>query len=286
MPNFPIVDAHVHLYDVERLSYGWLTGVPAINRTYGLTDFDAARGDVVVDKIVFAEVAVDPGLHIEEAEFIQGMADHDPRLSGIVAHAPMEIGARVETDLVALKALRNVRGIRRLIETERNPAFCLEPGFLAALRLLPKYDLTFDICIKHTAFAYALELARRCPEVSFVLDHIGKPDIKNGLTEPWRSQIVELAKCPNVVVKVSGVITEADHANWTADEVKPYVADVINVFGFDRVMYGSDWTVSELTHRYPRWVDIVDDVVSGASEDEKRRLYRETAMETYRLAGR
>lgn len=283
MPSFPIVDAHVHLYDVERLNYGWLAGVPVLNRTYGLAEFDAARAGVVVDKIVFAEVAVDPGLHIEEAEFIQGMADHDPRLSGIVAHAPMEVGARVETDLVALKALRNVRGIRRLIETERNPAFCLEPGFLAALRLLPKYDLTFDICIKHTAFAYALELARRCPEVSFVLDHIGKPDIKNGLTEPWRSQIVELAKCPNVVVKVSGVITEADHAAWRPEQIKPYVSHVIETFGCKRTMFGSDWTVSELTHRYPVWVAIVDEVLAGVSEDELRQFYRETAIATYRL---
>jgi L-fuconolactonase len=283
VPNFPIVDAHVHLYDVERLSYGWLAGVPVINRTYGIADFDAARGDVVVDKIVFAEVAVDPGLHIQEAEYIQELADRDSRLAGIVAHVPLEIGARVEPDLVALKALRNVRGIRRLIETERNPAFCLEPDFLAALRLLPKYDLTFDICIKHTAFAYALELARRCPEVNFVLDHIGKPDIKNGLTEPWRSQIVELAKCPNVVVKVSGVITEADHAAWRPEQVKPYVAHVIETFGFNRTMFGSDWTVSELTHRYPAWVEILDDVLSGVSEGELRQFYRETAIATYRL---
>ena len=176
-----------------------------------------------------------------------------------------------------------MRGIRRLIETERNPAFCLEPPFLGALRLLPKYDLTFDICVKHTAMAYAVELVKRCPEVSFVLDHIGKPDIKNSLHEPWRSLIKELARMPNVVCKISGVVTEADHQLWTAEQVKPYVAHAIESFGFDRVMYGSDWTVSELTHQYPVWVDIVDDVVKGSSEDELRKLYRETAIRTYCL---
>lgn len=283
MPNFPIVDSHVHLYDISRLSYGWLAGVPKINRTYLLEDFDKARQAVAVDKIVFAEVAVDPGLHLKEAAFIQELADRDPRLQGIVAHAPLEKGAAVEADLVALKAVKNVRGIRRLIETERNPAFCLEPGFLEALRLLPKYGLTFDICVKQFAMTYALELVKRCPEVQFVLDHIGKPDIKNGLTEPWRSQIAELARMPNVVCKVSGVITEADHRHWTAEQVKPYVAHVIERFGFDRVMFGSDWTVSELTHPYPKWVEIVDEVVKGASETELRRLYRDTAIATYRL---
>lgn len=283
MPNFPIVDAHVHLYDIQRLSYGWLSGAPKINRTYLLPEFDEARGSVEVDTIIFAEVAVDPGLHIKEAEFIRDLGNRDARLRGIVAHAPLEKGAAIEADLDALKAIRGVRGIRRLIETERNPAFCLEPGFLEALRLLPKYGLTFDICVKHTAMVYALELARRCPEVSFVLDHIGKPDIKNGLCEPWFSQIAELAKMENVVCKVSGVITEANHENWKSDQVKPYVAHVIEKFGFDRVMYGSDWTVSELTHSYPRWVEIVDEVISGASEREKRSLYRDTALRTYGL---
>jgi predicted TIM-barrel fold metal-dependent hydrolase len=283
MPAFPIIDSHVHLYDVEKFSYGWLKGVPKIARTYLLEDFDKARGPVDVEKLVFAEVAVDPGLHLKEAAFIQGLADGDPRLAGIVAHAPMEKGKAVEADLVALKQNKALRGIRRLIETERDPSFCLEPGFIEAVNLLPKYDLTFDICVKHTGMAYAVELAKRCPDVSFVLDHIGKPDIKHGLRAPWWRQIVEIANLPNVVCKVSGVITEADHQHWTPDQVKPYVAHVIESFGFDRVMYGSDWTVSELTHPYPKWVEILDEVVAEASEAEQRKLYRDTVTRIYRL---
>ena len=283
MPNFPIVDSHVHLYDVKRFSYGWLASVPKINRTYLLEDFDKARGHVAVDKIVFAEVAVDPGLYLGEAEFIQELGNRDARLCGIVAHLPLEKGVSAEAEMVSLKKLRSISGIRRLIETERNPAFCIEPNFLAALGLLPKYDLTFDICVKHWAMVYALELVKRCPEVSFVLDHMGKPDIKNGLREPWWGQIRELARCPNVVCKVSGVITEADHKSWKAEQVKPYIAHVIESFGFDRVMYGSDWTVSELSHAYPAFVEIVDDVTKGASETELRKLYRDTAIRTYGL---
>jgi L-fuconolactonase len=284
MPAFPIVDSHVHLYDVDRLSYGWLKGVPKINRSYGLEDFDRARATVQVEKLVFAEVAVDPGLHLDEAAMIQGLADGDARLAGIVAHAPMEKGRAVETDLDVLARMPGVRGIRRLIETERDPSFAIEPGFLEAVRLLPDYGFTFDICVKHFAMTYAIELARRCPEVSFVLDHIGKPDIKHGLREPWWSQMAKLASLPNVVCKISGVVTEADHRAWTPEQVKPYVAHAIECFGFDRVLYGSDWTVSELTHPYPAWVDILDEVVAGASETELRGLYRDNAIRTYRLA--
>jgi L-fuconolactonase len=283
MPDFPIVDSHVHLYDVERLRYGWLKNVPKIARTHLLADFDAARGPVVIDKLVFAEVAVDPGLHLAEAAFVQAMADADPRLCGMVAHLPVERGDAIEPDLVALQRFGSLRGIRRLIETEPNPNFCLEPGFIEGVKRVGKHGLSFDICVKHWALFAAIELARHCPDVSFVLDHIGKPGIRHGIHEPWWGQMRELAKLPNVVCKLSGVITEADHGAWTREQVKPYVAHAIDCFGFDRVMYGSDWTVSELSHTYPTWVEILDEVVAGASRDEQRKLYRDNAIRIYRL---
>src|SRR5579862_711424 len=118
MPDFPIVDSHVHLYDIARLRYGWLKNVPAINRTYLVKDFDAARGRVAVDKFVFAEVAVDPGLHIQEAAFVQEMADSDPRLAGMVAHLPVEKGEAIAADLDTLAKFKTLRGIRRLLQDE------------------------------------------------------------------------------------------------------------------------------------------------------------------------
>ncbi len=283
MPDFPIVDSHVHLYDVKRLSYRWLKSVPKIDWTHLLADFDEARGTVAVDKIVFAEVWVDKGRHLEEAAFVQEMADADPRLCGMVAHLPVENGTAIEADLLTLREFKTLRGIRRLIEIEANPAFCLDPDFIAGVKLVGRHGLTFDICVKHWALVFGIELARRCPEVTFVLDHIGKPGIKHGLREPWWSQLRELAKLPNVVCKISGVITEADHSVWTREQVKPYVAHAIDCFGFDRIMYGSDWPVSALTHAYPTWVEIVDEVVRGSGETEVRKLYRDNSIRVYRL---
>ncbi len=283
MPNFPIVDSHVHLFDVDRLRYGWLDAVPKINKTHNLNDYDAACGPVIVEKIVFAEVDVAPGLHLDEAAWIQSLADENPRLCGSVAHAPLVKGPAVEEDLIKLKENPTVKGIRYLMQNEMDQGFCLEPDFLAALQLLPKYDLCFDICVKHWGLTFAIELVKRCPDVSFVLDHIGKPGIKHGLEEPWKRQMRELARLPNVVCKVSGVITEANHNNWSANEIKPYVAHTIGCFGFDRVMFGSDWPVSVLSHAYPSWVDLLDDVLIGTSVDEQLSFYRQTAIETYRL---
>ena len=283
MPDFPIIDSHVHLYDPDRLRYSWLRDVPKINRAFLLPDFHAARGAVEIERIVFVEVAADPGLHLAEARLVQELANRDPLLGGMVAHAPVEKGAAVEEDLAVLGQLPLLRGIRRLIQTEHDPTAALEPEFLEGVRRVGRHGLPFDLCLKHWGMVAALELARRCPDVQFVLDHIGKPGIRHGLREPWWSQMRELAGLPNVVCKISGVITEADHANWNREQIKPYVAHAIDMFGFDRVMFGSDWPVAELTHGYGDWVDLVDEVVSGCSEGELRGLYCETARRVYHL---
>ena len=122
-----------------------------------------------------------------------------------------------------------------------------------------------------------------CPEVKFIVDHIAKPGIRLGLTEPWQEQMRTLAKLPNVWCKISGVVTEADHLTWTAERVVPYIAHAIDCFGFDRVLFGGDWPVSELATTYQGWVDLVDRVIAGSSEAEIRKLYRDNAIEFYRL---
>ena len=283
MPGFPIVDAHVHLYDPAWLRYSWLESRPAINRPHGLRQFDEERLPVVVDGIVFVEVGVDKGLHLAEAAWAQERADKDARLAAIIAHAPVERGAAVETDLERLQRNRSLRGVRRLIEIEADGGICLEPGFIEGVKRVGRHGLTFDLCVRHWQLVFAIELVRRCPEVTFVLDHIGKPGIRHGLVEPWQSQIAELARLPNLVCKLSGVVTEVDHDDWTKDQLRPYLDHAIACFGFDRLMFGSDWPVSKLTHAYPDWVAIIDETIAGCSEAEALALYRETARRTYRL---
>lgn len=283
MPAFSIVDAHVHLYDPATIRYGWMDAAPTLKRRVTMEDFERARGAVAVERVVFVEVAADPGQHLDEARIIAAAAAQDPRIAGLVAHAPVERGAAVEEDLTALAALGSVKGVRRLIQGEVDPSIALAPGFVEGVRRLARFGFTFDLCLKHWAMPYAVELVRRCPDVTFVLDHIGKPDIRHGLIEPWRSQIKALAELPNVICKVSGVITEADHQRWTRADVRPYVEHVFTCFGFDRCMFGSDWTVSELTHDYPTWVDILDEILAGTDEADLRQFWRETAIRTYRL---
>lgn len=282
MPEFPIVDAHVHLYDPAAVGYRWMRDKPVLDSRHGVAEFDRARGAVDVDGVVWIEVGADPGHHQSEAQWLGELAERDPRIQGMVAHAPLEQGAAIEAEIERLLEHQRLKGIRRLLQDEADDTFCLRPGFVEGVRLLARYDLSFDICVYHRQLGSALELVRRCPEVRFVLDHIGKPAIRDALFEPWRTHVTALAWLPNVWCKISGLITEAGE-NWTRAQLRPYLDHVLERFGIERVMFGSDWPVSEQTHRYADWVDIVDRALAGASENERRRLFRDTAIAFYRL---
>ena len=283
MPEFPIVDAHVHLYDPGVIRYRWMAGNDALAGPHLMAELGAARGAVAIEGLVWVEVGADPGQYLQEASYVAGLAERDPRLLGMVAHAPLERGAAVTPDLEKLAAHDLTRGIRRLLQDEADAEFCLAPSFVEGVKLLPRFDLAFDICVRHHQLAAAVELVRRCPEVRFVLDHIGKPAIRDGLMEPWRRHIRDLAGLPNVHCKLSGVITEADHQTWTAAQLRPYLDHVVECFGFERLLYASDWPVSEQTHRYPAWVGILDDLTGACSEAERRKLFRDNAIAFYRL---
>jgi L-fuconolactonase len=202
----------------------------------------------------------------------------------MVASLPLEKGKAVTPELDRLCRHPGLRGIRRLIQDKPDPAFCIKPDFIQGVKLLASKNLTFDICIYHRQMPSAIEMVHRCPEVRFVLDHIGKPGIKVGLLDPWRQHMKQLAAMPNVHCKISGVITEADHGNWTREQLKPYILHAIDAFGFDRVMFGGDWHVLELAGTYPQWVEILDWAIEGATEAEKRKLFRDNAIRFYRLA--
>jgi L-fuconolactonase len=283
MPEFPIVDAHVHLYDPGVIRYGWMAGRPVLDRQRLMAQLDAERGPVEIEALVWVEVGADPGQYLQEASFVDGLARADRRIRALVAHAPLERGAAVTPDLEKLAAHGLTRGIRRLLQDAPDDAFCLQPGFIEGVRLLARFDLSFDICVYHRQLAGALELVRRCPEVRFVLDHAGKPGIRAGRTEPWRTHIAELAALPNIWCKLSGLITQADHATWRREQLRPYMDHVFERFGFERVMFGSDWPVAAETHRYREWVEIVEETLASVAEVERRKVFRDNATAFYRL---
>jgi L-fuconolactonase len=283
MIDFPIIDSHIHLLDQKRFGYAWSSGAPKLKRDWTADDLAASAKPYQIEGFVFVEVDVDMPQYLDEADWVDGLAARDRRILGAVACLPLERGKAIEPEMARIGKLKTTRGVRRLIQNQSDPEFVLKPGFLEAVKLLPKYDLVFDICIFHHQLPNTLEMVRRCPEVKFVLDHIAKPAIKAGLLDPWRQQIKDTAAMPNVVCKLSGLTTEADHQGWTRDQLRPYIDHVLACFGPDRVMYGGDWPVSELAGAYTKWLEALDWATASLSPGDKRNLFRDNAIKAYRL---
>jgi L-fuconolactonase len=283
MIRFPIIDTHLHLWDITHLDYPWLKDVPYINRSVTLADYNAACGPVKVEKMVFMQCECKPSQYTQEVAWISELAKKDKRLQGIVSWAPLEKGEAVRSEIKALKKNPLVKGIRRIIQFEDDLKFCLRPDFIAGVRLLAEYGLTFDICIDHRHTANTIRLVEQCPDVRFMLDHIGKPDIKGKRTEPWKSEIKELSAFSHVYCKVSSLATEADHERWTLDDIAPFVEHIFDCFGTERTVWAGDWPVSSQAAAIPVCVETTEHFLRGVGEEEKRRVFYDNALSFYRL---
>lgn len=283
MPEFPIIDTHVHLWNVEKIDYPWLSEVPSINKTHTPEDFTRACGPVDVEGMIFLQADAAPEENHLEAQWVTHLAQQDARIKGIVARASLEQGEGVRHDLEMLSQNPLVKGIRRLIQGEADPDFCIQYDFIQGVKLVHNYGMHFELCIYHHQLPSVLKLVAQCPEVSFNLNHIGKPGIKEGLVEPWREEIAQLAEFENVTCKISGMANEADMQHWSDKDMRTYIQHVIEHFGFDRVMFGGDWPVSTLATDYPRWVNTVEQAVAGCSYTELRNLFVDNATKFYRL---
>jgi L-fuconolactonase len=285
MIDFPIVDTHLHIWDPDNLNYPWLESVPLLNRAYLIDEYTRRCGDVQVEKMVFVQAEAIFAQYQEEVDWVTSVAQKEPRIQGIVAWAPLENGDAADPELAALAENPLLRGIRRIIQFEEDIEFCLRPDFVRGVQLLPSHNMTFDICINHLQMANTIKMVEQCPEVTFILDHIGKPDIKNRVLEPWKSELRTLCGFPNVWCKMSGLVVEADMENWSREDLKPYIDHVIECFGFDRVMFGGDWPVILQAAEVPEWVEALQWAVSGCSNTELHKLFHDNAISFYRLNG-
>jgi len=284
MTDIPVIDAHLHIWDPEAICYPWLAEAPSINRPHLPDEYRKVTEGIDIEKMVFVQCEADFSQFRQEVEWVASQVSEEPRISGIVAWAPLEKGAAAGEDLADLKENSLVRGIRRIIQFEGDPNFCLRPDFIEGVKLLAEFDLHFEICIKgDQQFKNTLQLVRQCPDVRFILDHIGKPFIADKVMEPWASCMKELAEMDNTWCKMSGLVNEADMENWTPGDLRPYIDHVISTFGFDRIMYGGDWPVCTLAATYGRWFETIAGAVDKCSEDEKRTFFHDNAEEFYRL---
>lgn len=285
MPDFPIVDSHLHLWDPAYFRMSWLDENAILNARYHVEEFAQHSRSAKIEAAVYLEVAVEPQYALLEAQYINQLARQMPKIKGIVAAAPVEFGEQARAYYAALAAIGpRIKGVRRLFQGESDAKFAIRPNVIRGVEILAEFGFSFDICIFHNQLPAAIELVKRVPQVQFILDHIAKPNIREQKLTPWQRQISKMAALPNVVCKISGMTTEADHSAWKTEDLAPYMSHVLDAFGEDRVLFGGDWPVLLQSTTYKEWVHTVDLLTSHLSDKAKRKLWNSNARRVYRLA--
>lgn len=290
MPNFPIIDTHLHVWDQTRLKYSAFDGHPLFGKPYHVEDYRKACGKVEVEAMVFLECYADfwegGGQYIEEIEFVEDEQKRDPGIKAIIPMAPLEWGNKVEPMLRQMRDHHpSVRGIRRIMEFDADPrALTMSDGFIEGVNLLGKFGWSFDINPNYTQMDFIREFATRIHGVPMILDHCGKPGIKQGKIEQFREDMQDLARHPDMWVKLSDLPPYASE-NWTEEELRPYIVATLDAFGPERTIYAGDYPILLQSLTLPRWVEVLDNAFAdlGLSETETRKIYRDNANAFYRL---
>lgn len=281
--DFPIVDAHIHLWDINKFSYPWLADVPIINHTFGLPDYNKAMGAQQVQAMVYVQCECRRDQSLDELKWIDSLADQDPRLQAIVPWAPLEYGALAEPILREMAKNPRVKGIRRIIEFEDDPDFCIQPGFVKGVQLLGALGLHCELTISPEHFPNVLKLMKLCPQTRFILDHCGSPNIDRGEFKHWEEHITAFSEAGPHYCKFSNLICNADLQNWSPDDLQPYAETVLNCFSPDRLIWGSDWPHLLRGATIKKWLEIARVFTENLSIEDLQKVYRNNAIDFYGL---
>jgi len=272
------IDSHQHFWRFNPADYGWMKPDWPIRRDFLPADLEPELSACKLDGCV----AVQARQSLEESRWLLELAEEASIIRGVVGWVDLrspEIAEHLEEFAKHPKFV----GVRHVLQDESDDLFMLREDFRHGIAALNKFELAYDLLIFPRQLPAAIALSRQFPKQPFVLDHIAKPSIKDGLMLPWREQIRDLAKLPNVTCKVSGMVTEADWRNWRAEDFKPYLDVVFEAFGLDRLMYGSDWPVCLLAGSYEKVFGLVNDYVSQSGADAGAKIFGGNAAKFYGL---
>ena len=273
-----IIDAHHHLWHYHSDKHQWIDdSMQVLKRDFTGSQFS----EVLTKNNISGSVLVQVDQTEQETIWLLEQAENHPFILGVVGWVDL-MSDDLKSKLAVLSGYSKLKGFRHIVQSERYE-FMLQPEFQTGVGQLEQFGFSYDILIYHHQLTPAIELVRKFPNQLFVLDHIAKPDIKSGSLESWATGILELSDSPNVVCKLSGMITEANHSRWTYDQLTPFLDQVFESFGVERLMFGSDWPVCLLAGSYNEVLEIIEQYISGFSDAEKSKILYENARKFYNL---
>jgi L-fuconolactonase len=273
-----MIDTHQHFWTYDPAEYGWIDDSMAALRRDFLPP-DAWRDMTAAN--VESSVAVQARQTLEETHRLLELSGRHPFIAGVVGWVDLQAPA-VDAELERLARHPRLVGVRHIVQGEPD-GFLERPDFLRGVACLERHSLTYDILVYARQLPAAVTFARAFPRQRFVLDHLGKPDVRTGEYREWRRHIDMLAALPNVCCKLSGLVTEADWTTWTPGQLRPYLDAALESFGPSRLMIGSDWPVCLVAASYAVAIDLVRDALGEYSVDEQKRILGGTARDFFRL---
>lgn len=274
-----IIDAHQHFwkYDVER--HAWIDdNMKSIRLDFLPEDLEEVYNNHNIDGCV----AVQADQTLDETDFLLKLARENSFIKGVVGWADLR-AKDIDDILSHYGEQHKLKGFRHIVQGEADPNFLLRSDFLNGISNLEKYNFTYDILVFPHQLGAVLELVRKFPDHSFVIDHIAKPYIKEGFYDGWAVLMTEIAKQDNVYCKLSGMVTEADFRSWTPHQIEPYMELVLKAFGTDRLLFGSDWPVCLVAGNFGEVKGLVTDFISTLTLSEQAAIMGENAVRFYDL---
>jgi len=273
------IDAHHHFWRYTPDEYGWIDdAMRALRRDFLPEHLAAELAAARVDGVV----SVQARQSLAETEWLLALAARHDFIRGVVGWVEL-VSPAAAAQLERFASQPKFRAVRHVVQGEPDDRFLLRDDFNRGIRELKRFGLVYDLLIYARHLPVACAFVDRHPDQVFVLDHLAKPAIRHGKIEPWRTQLHELARRPNVYCKISGMVTEADYATWTEAQLRPCFDTALEAFGPRRLMFGSDWPVCLVACGYARWRELVTNWAAELSPAEQARLLGETAVAAYRL---
>lgn len=274
------IDAHQHFWVYKPEEYPWIgEGMDVLRRDYLPADLEPLLKSVGFD----GSMVVQARQSLEETEWLLELADRHPAILGVVGWVDL-CSPRVREELERFAGHPKMKGVRHLVQDEPDDAFMLREDFQRGLGLLEAFGLTYDLLLFPRHLPVAVKLVEAFPDQPFVLDHLAKPNIRDGEIEPWREELRRLASYENVYCKLSGMVTEAAWGRWTPEDFHPYLDVALEAFGSERLMIGSDWPVCTLSGAYQPVMEIVLEYVRTLSETEQDQILGANCAAFYGIA--
>jgi len=274
-----IIDSHHHFWKYDPIEYDWIDdSMKIIRKDFLPENLKTTIQEAGVDGVI----SVQARQSVEETDWLVGMAHQNDLIKGVVGWLPL-IQDDMEVFLEKYADGKILKGVRHVIQGEPDPEFILRKDFNRGISFLRKYSLVYDILIVEQQLPNTIRFVDQHPNQVFVLDHIAKPLIGQNELSPWKENIKELARRENVNCKISGMVTEAGYQNWTPSQLQPYFDVVLETFGPDRLIFGSDWPVCMVATTYTNWVNLVRKNIASYTETEQAKIMGENAIRLYQL---